>query len=239
MPERPYRPFTWALAAVLAVAVAVPAVAQDAPPSRRVPTAVPSLLTCGGLPFAPAALDRRRGYERRSGPLARALRRFLRRKASAVGQPRRGWFLLARDGNRAEVAAGRGPYGLMGFVLRRGRWQWEGSGRCRLRTYEDGMSAVTWRRKDRESPLPPETTRIPVLVQEEDCASGRDASGRVLSPRVHYGRRAVTVTYFLQGLDGSQSCPSNPPTRATLVLDEPLAGRKLRDGGPYPARPRR
>ena len=142
MPERPHRPFAWALAAVLAVAVAVPAVAQDAPPSRRVATAVPPLLTCGGLPFAPAALDRPRGYERRSGPLARALRRFLRRKASLVGQPRRGWFLLAREGNHAEVAAGRGPYGLMGFVLRRGRWRWEGSGGCRLRTYEDGMSAV-------------------------------------------------------------------------------------------------
>ena len=53
-----------------------------------------------------------------------------------------------------------------------------------------------------------------------------------MSPLVHYGRRAITVMYYGRPLRGAQTCPGHPPTPAFLVLDEPLGGRRLRDGGP-------
>lgn len=127
----------------------------------------------------------------------------------------------------------------MGFERRNGRWEWVGSGGCEPRAYRKGRAAtVTWRRASPRRKLPANTTRIPVLVQEDSCASGRDATGRVLAPWVHYGKRKVTVTYFIRPLDGAQTCQGVPATKAELVLEEPLNGRRLRDGGPYPARNR-
>lgn len=125
----------------------------------------------------------------------------------------------------------------MVFELRDGRWEWAGSGGCRPAATHDGRMAVTWERQ-RHDALAPETTRIPILVQEDECASGRLAHGRVLRPLVHYGRARVTVTYFIRRAKGLQNCQGVPPTPVTLVLDEPLGGRSLRDGGPYPPRPR-
>lgn len=248
MPRR-----TLAASLVAAVAVSVSGVAEtrggrlasargpvtksgdpSAPPSRR--TSYPSarLLICGAIPFRPAAVHRSRGYERRTNPAARALRTFLRTSADEVGQPRRGWFLLGRRGNVIEFAAGRQPeFGHMTFTRRQGRWTWDGSGSCVPRAFYDGLQAVTWRR-DPGGPVATRGTHIPLLVQEEDCASGQDARRRVLRPFVHYGRRAITVTYFIRPLSGYQTCQSVPPTDVTLILDEPLGSRRLRDGATVP-----
>ena len=231
-----------ALVAIAGVLVVVGvAAAVDAPRSVRVDHPRPALLTCGagGLAFPPSALDRPRNYERGDSAPARALRRFLREEADDVGQPRSGWFLLARRRDRFEVASGRPrEYGWMEFErLGDGRWSWLRSGGCFVRTRHYGLPAVTWSRRG-DGPPPPDATRIPVGVQEDECASGRDARGRILRPLVHYGRHTVTVTYFIRPARGGQTCQGVPPTRATLVLDEPLGDRRLRDGGPYPAKPR-
>jgi len=63
----------------------------------------------------------------------------------------------------------------------------------------------------------------------------------VLAPWVHYGEKVVRVTYFIRPFVGDSpyvTCQGVPPTKVTLVLEEPLNGRALRDAGPYPARPR-
>jgi len=208
--------------------------------SRRVPYASPPFLSCGAIPFRRDALRRPRGYERRDNPAARALRGFLERNADDVGQPRKGWFLLARRRNHIEFAAGRLPeLGAMSFERLNGQWRWSGSGGCSPRAYRKGRAeTVTWRRAPPKREPSQEATEIPVLVQEDSCASGRDATGRVLPPWVHYDEATVTVTYFIRPLGGAQGCPGVPPTPATLVLDEPLNGRALRDGGPYPSKAR-
>ena len=146
---------------------------------------------------------------------------------------------MVRRGDVINFGAGRGPtYHYMAFELRRERWEWFRSGDCRPRWARDQLDAATWR-LDRDSPLPAKGDReIHVLVDEEDCASGQDARDRLLRPLAHYGRNAVTLTYFIRPLRGAQTCPSNPPTPATVVLDEPLGDRALRDGGPYPPRRR-
>jgi hypothetical protein len=222
-----------AIGAALATATAL---AQDAPRSVRVPYPAPTLLTCGGLAFPPSALDGPRTYERGASEPARALRRYLRR--ADAGLPRSGWFLLAERRDAFEVAAGRGPeHDWMEFERVDGRWRWNGGGGCFMRTRHYGLPAVTWWRRGNDTPASA-ATRIPVFVQEDACASGGTARNRILRPLVHYGHHTVTVTYFVRPVNGLATCQGVPPTRATLVLDEPLGGRRLRDGGPYPAVPR-
>jgi hypothetical protein len=118
------------------------------PASQRVPYADPPFLTCGDLPFRVNALRRPRNYERLQNPAAVALRNFLRENADDVGQPRHGWFLLARREDYIQFAAGRLPeLGAMDFERRKGRWTWVGSGGCEPRTYRKGRAeAVTWHR---------------------------------------------------------------------------------------------
>jgi len=224
---------------VIAVGVAA-AYDPNAPPSRRTPHASPTRLSCGGPWFRPSALKRPRGYERRGTPAARALRKFLKAHADEVGQPRRGWFLVSQRRKVVVFLAGRPhEYGAMTFERRRGRWTWAGSGGCTPRAYRDGLVASEWDWNPEGGRPQPTATRIPVLVHPDDCASGRDATGRVLPPYVHYGARWVGVSYYVRPPKGFQTCEGTPPTRMTLVLDQPLGTRKLRDLGAYPPAERR
>lgn len=103
------------------------------------------LYSCAGVPFHLGALNRPPSYERGKSPLARALRAFLRKSASDVGQAPHGWFLLGRRGSVALLASGRrSPYGELIFVLKHGRWTWEGSGGCAPRAYHYGLEASEW-----------------------------------------------------------------------------------------------
>ncbi len=194
------------------------------------------LLTCDSGPsFRPRALRNRRGYERRKNPAARALRAFLREAADEVFQPARGWFFLARGRRSIQFAHGRLPeLGRMEFERRGRRWEWMGSGSCEPRAYRRPYAASLWKLDKSRPSLTPQSRRIPLLVQEDRCASGRDARGRILRPLVHYGRTAVTVTYFIRPLGGVHTCQGVPPTPVTLPLSEPLAERRLRDGGTFP-----
>jgi hypothetical protein len=161
-----------------------------------------ALYSCDGVPFHLGALNRPRGYERGTSPLARALRTFLRESADDVGQPRHGWFLLRRRGSVALLASGRrSPYGELIFVLEHGRWIWESSGGCAPRAYHYGLEASEWFLPARTK-LASSTRRVRLLVQEDNCASGHDARGRVLPPLVRYGKHAITVTYFIRPAGG-------------------------------------
>ncbi len=189
-----------------------------------------ALYSCGGVPFHLGALNRPRGYERGRSPLARALRAFLRKSANDVGQSSHGWFLLGRRGSVALLASGRrSPYGELIFGLKHARWTWEGSGGCAPRAYHYGLEGSKWFLPARTK-LAPSTRRVRLLVQEDNCASGHDARGRVLPPIIRYGTRAITVTYFIRPAGGNQTCQGVPPTPVTLILKQPLGHRALLDG---------
>ena len=83
----------------------------------------------------------------------------------------------------------------------------------------------------------PESKRVPLLVQEQECASGRSAEGRIREPDVDYRREAVVVTIRVRDRGGDQSCPGNPDTPFVLRLDEPIGDRALLDGGKRPPVP--
>lgn len=83
--------------------------------------------------------------------------------------------------------------------------------------------------------LPPESTRIEVLVNERGCAGGRSADGRIPTPRVDADEERVVVTVRVVPLPGPQDCGEAPDTPFTIELDEPLGDRTLLDGSADPA----
>jgi len=122
----------------------------------------------------------------------------------------------------------------MTFERRRGRWMWVGSGACTPRAYRSGLVASEWDWDPGGGRAQPTATHIAVLVHPDFCNSGRDASGRVLPPYVYYGTTWVGVSYYVRPPKGLHKCQGTPPTPMTLVLDEPLGNRKLKDLGAYP-----
>jgi len=73
-----------------------------------------------------------------------------------------------------------------------------------------------------------------VLVQEESCNSGMDASGRI-AQNVQYRDDAVVVTLAIRTRGGMQTCQSNPATPYVVRLDQAVGSRSLQDGGSWPA----
>ena len=81
------------------------------------------------------------------------------------------------------------------------------------------------------------STTLKVLVTERACASGKSAVGRIAKPKVSYEADRVVITIGVTPLTGKQSCTANPATRLTVTLSEPLGGRELYNGSPFPAIP--
>lgn len=95
-------------------------------------------------------------------------------------------------------------------------------------------SGATWRV---DGTLDRDSTRLPLLVTERECASGRSAEGRIQQPDVDYTRDAVVITVRVERRSGDQDCQGNPETPYLLELDEPVGDRRLLDGGTSPPTP--
>jgi hypothetical protein len=76
-----------------------------------------------------------------------------------------------------------------------------------------------------------------VLVNELQCASGRDPSEFLEDPRVEETPESVTVFWTSQPVVGGADCQGNPSVERTIELDEPLGDRQLLDGSSYPPSP--
>lgn len=70
------------------------------------------------------------------------------------------------------------------------------------------------------------TSRVPILVNEMECASGRSAEGRI-EVAVDYRPDEVEFDVGVRPLGGDQTCPSNPNTPHTVDLNEPLGDRSI------------
>jgi hypothetical protein len=86
---------------------------------------------------------------------------------------------------------------------------------------------AAWR-VDPEARIGPESTSIPVLVTEIECASGQSPEGRILDPLVEYRADAVVISISIYTDPGD--CPSNPEYPLTVALSEPLGDRVLLGG---------
>jgi hypothetical protein len=96
-----------------------------------------------------------------------------------------------------------------------------------------GYTPATWA-LDPSVPFSAESTEIHVLVQEQTCASGRTAEGRI-AQNVDLRADAVVVTLAVRSREGLQTCQGNPPTPYVLHLGQPVGNRMLQDGGRWPA----
>lgn len=85
----------------------------------------------------------------------------------------------------------------------------------------------------------PTDTELPVLVNENACASGQSAEGRIQQPDVDYRADAVVVTIRVRQRSSGEDCPGNPDTPFVLRLKEPVGSRMLLDGGQSPPGPPR
>jgi hypothetical protein len=86
----------------------------------------------------------------------------------------------------------------------------------------------------RTRPAPGDRT-LDLMVQEVACASGQPAEGRI-GPIVKYEADKITVTITVKNAEGFQSCPGNPDTPFTLMLDEAVGDRVIYDGRTSPPR---
>jgi hypothetical protein len=74
--------------------------------------------------------------------------------------------------------------------------------------------------------LGPTSRKVPIVVNEVECASGRSAEGRIVV-EVVYGSDAIDIAVGVRPLGGDQECPSNPDTPFTVELTEPLGDRTI------------
>ena len=79
-----------------------------------------------------------------------------------------------------------------------------------------------------------ETEDFDALVTEMACASGQSSADRIVTPRIVVEADAITITFGVTPLEGSQDCQGNPASEVRVELPEPLGDRELRDGGVYP-----
>jgi hypothetical protein len=232
------------LAAVVAVACG-PAAPTPGPSSA--PNTIPNpgvaflRYACGRFPFGAEVLDITRSDERAATPAAAALRAHLAISGPDFERlPDHGWTLTGQDATGAQfVAVKAGDPGLWAVEVEPvgDAWTVSGWGDCRpTRVLPDGLGSADWWLPDDRPKPGPDTRTFEALVTERDCASGRPADGRIVGPDVVGVNSLVLVTFAVHPLAGVQTCPSNPATRVTVDLGEPLGTRTLLDGGTLPPR---
>jgi hypothetical protein len=91
---------------------------------------------------------------------------------------------------------------------------------------------------DASSPPTPEDRRLEILVNEYECNSGRDATGRVELVELTETESAVELVIGVRPSGALQAtCQSNPSTPFTVELEHPLGDRTVLDAALVPARP--
>jgi hypothetical protein len=172
-------------------------------------------------------------------PSAPALRAAAGTTVGEVALPALGWRLAAASPTGALYLA-PGTLDLedakvfVHVTLAAGTWTIDATGPCRpeLMSTRTAMAA-SWEIAPGAS-LDPATTRIPVLVTERACASGKPLGDRLLSPIVRYGDGWLGIGLEITMLEGPQDCQGNPATPVTISLRRPLGDRLLVDLGQYP-----
>ncbi len=244
------------LVGVLAVVVVVAACGAPTPPSASPITtppgghpteavASPSIdpnalrYTCGAFPFAPDLLDAGPGSDELADtPIAAALRVHLAQPGPDFDfLPDAGWRLIGFDGAKAEFIAVRGDGNLaqVGVENNGGVWKVSGWGDCNPQiALAPGLGNAAWA-FDPDQPEPDATTQVfDALVTEMSCNSGKPADGRIVGPQIVKTAETVLVFFAVRPRPGAHDCPSNPATRVTVDLGEPLGNRVLLDGGRLP-----
>jgi len=122
------------------------------------------------------------------------------------------------------------------FERQDGSWHPSGWGGCRVEIGALGLGPATVA-TDPEQPLDPDSTELPLLINEQDCASGKAPVDREVVPLVTETDESVTIIVLVAPVQGGAECPSNPWHPITVTLESPLGTRQLLDAHQYPTRP--
>lgn len=206
-------------------------------PATPEPTEPALTYTCGGHPFSPTLFDEPE-VDLESTPAGVALAQFI--EAGQGGEeilPTDGFRLAGLDESSASFVAplpGDPPYAQAQLVKDADGWRVGGWGQCRPEIAVVGANSATWVLAPDQA-IEPGTRTFQADVTERECASGRSSEGRIREPLIIYEPNRVIVVFTVDPLPGGAfHCPSNPPTRVTVELAEPLGERQLLDGGLYP-----
>ena len=167
-------------------------------------------------------------------PIAAAVRGEI--AGSGGSLPARGWRLIGSDATHADFIALDAAGGLQVIALMNVNAAWtldlEGSCYATL-VVAEGVGPAAWIWGSPGAPGP--TTQIlDALVTERACASGRNATGRIIGPVVVPTADMVLVFFGVHPRPGVQDCQGNPSTRVPVDLGQRLGSRKLLDGGHLP-----
>lgn len=196
----------------------------------------PTLRTCGNAGFPLSVFSKPGGYQKEQTGLAAMLRHEF-----SIDRlfPRKGWRVVARGENWAELVAGKPKRNGNAWILfrkQKGKWRFEsGWDSCWFEPYRTESSAGEWFVAKGQKATP-ETTSLKVDVFEMDCNSGKPPWGRIMKPEILYREDWIVVTYFVRHKPTPtwETCPTNPPLSKKLKLAEPLGDRTILDGGKFP-----
>ena len=220
-----------------------PASTASRPPSLDPAWFAAQVISCGDeLFFSPAVLLAPGHEEEGTDPAAVALRTYLATAPAEEmsARPDIGWHRVAQTATQVQFAGldktGRSWF-FVGFMFTNGTWTEGSSGTCAGTVRRPGgLGRADWWLDRDAAPLAAADRSIHALVQENACASGRSPEGRIQAPSIAYFEDAIVITMSIRPLPGDQDCPSNPAARFEIRLDQPIAGRRLLDGGVFPPR---
>jgi hypothetical protein len=231
-----------AAAATLAVLASgcaglIPPQTPAVPPVTEMPAVV---VTCGDdQVFSPELLTAVGEAQLGADPAAKALRAFLATpEGAALAAP--SWVRVSESADRVQFLGRRANtdgWLVVGFFVHDQAWELDLAGECNPRVVLGaGLGPADWWVDPAGPPRTRETTELDVLVLERSCAGGESSDGRIAPPFVLYQADAVVLTFGVIPREGAQRCPSHPPGRYHVRLDEPLGDRWLLDGGVFPPR---
>ena len=127
------------------------------------------------------------------------------------------------------------------FELRDGSWTPAGWGSCHP-TVGVASDSIEWGLAtwilDPDTPPDPDSTSIPVLISERNCANGEPPVGRDVVAQAVEDDDRVVITVLVEPVQGMANCPGNPWHRTVLELGTAPGDRSMLDGSVTPAEER-
>ncbi len=114
-----------------------------------------------------------------------------------------------------------------------GVWRASGWGGCNVQVEAIGLGAARVAYDpDRIADLA--SNELPLLINEQACASGQAPTDREIVPVITETDETVEILVFVAPVKGSATCPGNPWHPITVTLDAPIGERTLLNADRFP-----
>lgn len=123
----------------------------------------------------------------------------------------------------------QGAFADIVFEQRDGLWQAGGWGGCNIIVEAPGLGSATTI-LDPEREPDPDSSELPVLIMERNCASGQAPVDREVLPVVIETDTTIEIVTLVEPVTGGADCQGNPWHPITVTLRQPLGDRTIFDG---------